>query len=61
MEEFTMVLKMVRGWNSGLRQSKITRKYAEPQATHVTRAYDNSHWLKIISTQKVIRIEKQEN
>ena len=56
-----MVLKMVRGWNSGLRQSKITRKYAEPQATHVTRAYDNSHWLKIISTQKVIRIEKQEN
>ena len=27
MEEFTKVLKIVRGWSSGLRQSKITRKY----------------------------------
>ena len=62
MEEFTMVLNMVRGWNSGLHQSKITRKYGRTRSnTCDTQAYDNSYWLKIISHQKPIRTERQEN
>ena len=52
-----MLFKMVRGWNSGLRQSKIMRKYGGTEATHLTRAFDKGYWRKIIPLKKLSELK----